>query len=115
MAPSPPALRYITAPSDQGTNSFCPYPCSSLLVWRPEAVSSMRRKMRSPMASSGTATHAAFDEGCVDIVLRSRIGLLEFLLSGEARRAERRIHQHDVKAGAQQVNQRDALRCVARK
>ena len=43
--------RYITAPNAQGTNSFCPYPCTSLFVFSPDAVRSINRKMRSPIAS----------------------------------------------------------------
>src|SRR5215475_14493597 len=32
----------------QGTNSFCPYPCCSLLDFSPEAQASIIRKNRSP-------------------------------------------------------------------
>src|SRR6218665_1150117 len=45
------AAGYITAPPCQGTNSFSPQPCCSLLVCAPEAVASTCSKMRWPMAA----------------------------------------------------------------
>src|SRR5205823_10156414 len=57
----------------------------------------------------------ALDKGRVDVVLRPRVGLLELLLGGKARRAERWVHQHHVETRAQEVDQRHALRRIARK
>src|SRR6266581_6816754 len=43
---------HITAPRYHGTNSFWPYPCNSLLLFLPDAVSSIKRKKRSPITST---------------------------------------------------------------
>ena len=41
---------------------------------------------------------ATLYERCIDVVLGPRIGRLELLLRRQARRAERRVHQHNVEA-----------------
>ena len=43
---------YITAPTCHGTNSFCPYPCSSLLLLALDAVASTNSKMRSSISAT---------------------------------------------------------------
>src|SRR4051794_40289132 len=50
----------------------------------------------------------------VDVVLCSRVGLLELLLSGEARGTERRVHQDHVESRPREVDQGDALRSITR-
>src|SRR5690242_16592916 len=59
--------------------------------------------------------YAALNKGRVDVVLCSRVGLLELLLGGKTRRSEGRVHQHYVEPSAEQINQRDALRSVTGK
>src|SRR6185436_11032473 len=44
--------RHITAPTYHGTNSLCPYPCFSLLVFSPEQVASISSNRRSPTRST---------------------------------------------------------------
>src|SRR3982750_1374074 len=58
---------------------------------------------------------ATLDEGCVNVVLRPRVGVLELLFCRKARRTERRGHEDDIESCAQQVDKRDSLGGVARK
>ena len=43
---------YIVGPNCHGTNSLCPYPCSSLLLFFPDAVSRIIWKKRSPTSDT---------------------------------------------------------------
>src|SRR6266566_4979132 len=56
----------------------------------------------------------ALDEGSIDVVLGARIGLLELLLRRQARSSKRWVHQHHIKAGLHEINERDALRGITR-
>src|SRR5688572_2904166 len=57
--------------------------------------------------------HAAFNEGSVDVILRTRVSLLKLFLGSQARCTERWVHQYHVEARAQQIYECDSVRRIA--
>ena len=75
----------------------------------------MREVMAPSMPARVQKLDAALNESRVDVVLGSRVALLELLLRRQAPGAERWIHQHHIETCAHEIDKRDALRGVARK
>ena len=85
---------------------------SSRHFWKLERKKPVREVIAPSMPLRNKELDAPLDEGGIDVVLRLRVAGVEDLLGLQAAGAERGIHEDDVEAHPQELQQRHALRGV---